>query len=84
MFTDGYTGSGQPRTPSYNCCLTDKTLGARQVKTGGKARPMGPLLCRTLAKPVMGGLIRQRAEVKSPGYTILYLCRHPVLFSELK
>ena len=26
---------------------------------------MGPLMCRTLAKPVMGGLIRQGAEVKS-------------------
>ena len=33
---------------------------------------MGPLMCRTLAKPVMGGLIRQGAEVKSLWYT-LYL-----------
>ena len=31
---------------------------------------MGPLMCRTLAKPVMGGLIRQGAEVKSLWYTL--------------
>ena len=51
---------GQAGTPSYNCWRLIRQ-GVRQVKTCGKAGPMGPLKCRTLAKPVMGGLIRQRA-----------------------